>query len=58
MWDRPDEMIEEMVAKTTYVKKNGIWKVYWQRADLKWHGYEPVPEVGSLEAFLDLVEED
>ena len=42
---------DEMVAKTTYVKKNRMWKVYWQRADLKWYGYEPVPEVGLLEAF-------
>jgi len=58
LWDRPDEMIEEMVAKTTYVKKSGRWKVYWQRADLKWHGYKPVPEVESLEDFLDLIEQD
>jgi len=38
-----------MVAKTTYVKKSGLWKVYWQRADMKWHSYDPMPEVGSLE---------
>jgi len=37
-------------------KKN--WKVYWNRADLKWHSYKPVPEVASLEEFLALVERD
>jgi len=57
-WDSPDQKIEEMVAKTTYVKKSGLWKVFWQRADLKWHRYQPAPEVSSLEEFLALVAED
>jgi len=57
-YDDPSIKIEESVAKTTYVKKSGVWKVYWKRADLKWHGYEPVPEVSTLEEFFALVEED
>ena len=28
-WNDPDQQIEEMVAKTTYVNKSGLWKVYW-----------------------------
>jgi hypothetical protein len=44
----PHERIEQSVAKATYVKTQGIWKVFWKRADLKWHRYDPVPEgVGS-----------
>lgn len=58
LWNNQDQKIESMVAKTTYVKKSGLWKVYWQRADLKWHSYSPVPEVNSLEEFLALVEKD
>lgn len=50
--------IEESVAKTTYVKKTRSWKIYWKRADLKWHGYDPVPEVSTLEEFFEIVEED
>ena len=46
------------MAKATYVKKQNVWKVYWQRADLKWHRYDPDPEVPSLQAFLDLVDRD
>lgn len=57
-YDDPSQKIEESVAKTTYVKKSRTWKVYWKRADLKWHGYEPVPEVGTLEEFFAVVEED
>ncbi len=58
LWDNPKEKIEEAVAKATYVKKQNLWKVYWQRADLKWHRYEPDPDVGSIEAFLEIVERD
>jgi hypothetical protein len=35
MWRSPSKKIEEAVAKSTYVKTQGVWKVYWQRADLK-----------------------
>ena len=34
------------------------WKIYWKRADLKWHGYEPVPEVSVVEEFLAVVQKD
>jgi hypothetical protein len=36
-WDRPQEKIEESVARARYVKARNRWLVYWQRADLKWH---------------------
>jgi hypothetical protein len=58
MWRNPSKKIEEAVAKSTYVKTQGVWKVYWQRADLKWHRYDPMPEVDSLEEFLALVDRD
>jgi hypothetical protein len=58
LWKNPDKIIEEMQAKTTYVKKTGTCKVYWQRADLKWHSYQPMPEVDTLEDFLALVDKD
>jgi len=58
LWNDPEKKIEEAVAKTTYVKTSKEWNVYWQRADLKWHRYEPNPSVKSLEEFLDLVGKD
>jgi hypothetical protein len=57
-WNDPTEKIEESVAKATYVKSKHIWKVFWQRADLKWHRYDPVPQVKTIEKFLDVVEKD
>jgi hypothetical protein len=57
-WDKPDEKMEHSIAKATFVKRTGLWSVFWQRADLKWHRYEPAPQVGSVEKFLALVDED
>jgi len=58
LWNDKTTKIEEAVAKATYVKSQNIWKIYWQRADLKWHRYDPDPEVKSLEDFLMVVEND
>lgn len=45
-------------AKTTYDKKNKVWKIYWLRASLKWELYKPKPKVASLKDFLKEVDID
>jgi hypothetical protein len=55
---KPKEKIEEAVAKATYIKNTDMWKIYWQRQDLKWHRYDPVPEVKTVDEFLSVVEKD
>jgi hypothetical protein len=57
-WDNPKEKTETPVAKTTYIKASKIWKLYWQRADLKWHSYQPYPQGKNLEEILDVIGED
>lgn len=57
-WDNPEEIMEFPVAKTTFVKAKNHWKVFWQKADLKWHGYEPKLVVKSIQEFVKLVDED
>lgn len=57
-WDRPDEKQENPIAKATYVKTQDIWKIFWMRADLKWHRYDSMPTVDSVAKFLQLVEND
>jgi hypothetical protein len=54
----PGKRIEHAIAKATYVKREGMWKIYWMRADLKWHRYEPVPEADNLEEVLSVIEDD
>jgi hypothetical protein len=57
-WRDKGKMLEQSVAKATYNKSKLSWKVLWQRADLKWHSYGPSPEVGSVEEFLAIVQND
>jgi hypothetical protein len=57
-WNKPEIKHESSFAKATFVRAQGMWKVYWKRADLKWHRYEPVPEVPAIEKFLAVVKED
>ena len=57
-WQDPSETMENSVAKATYVKRAKEWRVYWQRADLRWHSYEPHPTSSSIEEFLQVVDED
>ncbi len=58
VWNDPSEKMESSIAKATYVKSKNQWKVYWMRADLKWHGYDPCPAIKTLEEFLQIVDED
>jgi hypothetical protein len=60
---RPDSRdasrkIEEAAAKASYVRKTNRWKIYWMRADMKWHAYPPYPEAVLFEEFLAVVDED
>lgn len=57
-WDNPNKTVEEPVAKATFSQKQNIWKIYWQRSDLKWHRYDPEPLVETLEEFIEIVDED
>jgi|SRR5581483_7874409 len=57
-WNEPTEKIEESVARARYLKSRDEWLVYWKRADLRWHKYQPAPAVNTVEAFLKLVDQD
>ncbi len=57
-WRNPENTIELPFAKATFVKKQKLWKIYWQRQDLKWYSYEPAPSVQYFEEFLSIVGED
>ena len=58
VWNNPEGKIEGAIAKAKYVRTKKIWKIYWQRADLKWHEYKPNPEVKQIEDFLSVVDQD
>jgi hypothetical protein len=53
-----EEMVDIPIAKATYVIEGKKWKIYWQKADLKWHLYEPNNEVTNIKSFIQIVDED
>ena len=57
-WRGGSERIVHPFAKATFVRTTGVWRVCWRRADLKWHGYAPCPEVDSIDEFVALVDHD
>jgi len=57
-WEKKDEKTESPIAKATWVKTQKCWKIFWMRADLKWHRYQPVAEVKTIEEFLKVVDND
>jgi hypothetical protein len=57
-WKNPEQKTETPVAKTTYVKRQSHWKIFWLRSDSAWHSYDPVPTVKYFEEFISVVGED
>jgi hypothetical protein len=41
VWDDPTRWMEHPIAKLKFVQSAGEWRLYWQRASLKWQVYEP-----------------
>ena len=54
----PTRQVEEPIAKLTYVRASDSWRIFWQRADLRWHRYAPHPNAASLAAALRIVDQD
>ncbi len=57
-WDNPRERTTSGIAKFKYIKKQKLWKLYWMRADLKWHLYGAFPESRRLEELVTEVDKD
>ena len=53
-WDNPKTWIESPVAKLKYIRSANKWRLFWQRADLKWYEY---PGLSSSDRIGDLVRE-
>lgn len=53
-WDNQTEWTETPVAKLKFIRSAGKWRLYWMRADLKWHEY---PGLSSSPRLDDLVRE-
>src|ERR1043166_2915057 len=52
------KMSEHPVAKAKWIGTRKVWRLFWMRADLKWHSYQPLPESRSIAVILDEVRRD
>jgi len=57
-WRDPGIIQEIPFAKATFVKTKKNWNVFWMRADLKWHVYEPHAHMKTIDEFFNVVHED
>lgn len=53
-WDNQTEWTELPVAKLKFIRTAAKWRLYWMRADMKWHEY---PGLSSSNRLSDLVQE-
>ena len=54
-FDNPKEKQEVPVSKATYIKTKKVWKLYWMKADFKWHSYKSFPQAKSVEEILETI---
>jgi hypothetical protein len=58
VWDDPTRWTELGVAKLKFNRKTREWKLFWQRASLKWQAYEPLAESRDLAVLVGEVDRD
>lgn len=54
----PTKFTKMEIAKATYTKNTGMWKIYWMRASGRWEVYPHVREVSKLSTFFIVVKKD
>lgn len=57
-FDDNSQKIENPVARAKWVATRKKWRLYWMRADLKWHSYQPLSEAATLDEILSEVHRD
>ena len=57
-FQNPGEPIESSIAKVQHMPRLQVWRLFWKRADGRWHRFEPCPETDSLAQALRVIDED
>jgi len=57
-FNRPGGQIEESIARIQHMPRLRVWHLFWQRADGRWHRYQPCPQTESLSEALRIIHED
>lgn len=57
-WRGEGEWSHQGIAKFRYARARQTWSLYWMRADLKWHVFEPAAPTNDLAALVAIVAEN
>ncbi len=57
-WRDSTETMRSPIAKFRYYRSRDEWNLYWMRADLNWHLYEPAAPSRSLSRLIGHVHRD
>lgn len=57
-WRGSGEWMRSEVARFRYYRSRDEWQLYWMRADMKWHLYEPAARSRSLSRLVSHVDRD
>ncbi len=55
---RGEGFTEQEFAKLRFIRRAGEWRLFWQRADLKWHSYEPLASSTDLAELVTEIDTD
>lgn len=58
VWDDPTRWMEQPVAKIRFNRSAGSWRLFWQRASLRWEAYEPLLANRDLAMLVAEVDRD
>jgi hypothetical protein len=58
VWDDPSRWMDHGVAKLKFNRKAGEWRLFWQRASLRWESYEPLASSRDLAILVEEIDRD
>jgi hypothetical protein len=58
VWDDPTRWMDHGVAKLKFNRKAGEWRLFWQRASLRWESYEPLASSRDLAILVEEIDRD
>ena len=57
-WNNPSEETWAPFAKLKFIRSKNHWRLFWQRADMKWHKYGPLDSSRSLAELVAEIDAD
>ncbi len=57
-WNKPNEQTWLSFTKLKFVRSQNVWKLFWQRANMKWYAYGPFKSSRDLAELIAEIDTD